>query len=122
MGRLEGKTALITGGARGQGAAEARLFAEEGANVVLTDVLDEDGERTADAIGADYLHHDVTSEAEWAAAVAHAVALHGGVDVLINNAGIYAQTTLIGGDLEEYRRVIEVNQVGVFLGCARWRR
>ena len=116
MGRLEGKTALITGGARGQGAAEATLFAAEGANVVLTDVLDEDGERTADAIGADYLHHDVTSEAEWAAAVAHAVALHGGVDVLINNAGIYAQTTLIGGDLEEYRRVIEVNQMGVFLG------
>ena len=116
MGRLEGKTALITGGARGQGAAEARLFAEEGANVVLTDVLDEDGERTADAIGADYLHHDVTSEAEWAAAVARAIELHGGVDVLINNAGIYAQTTLLGGDLEEYRRVIEVNQVGVFLG------
>ena len=116
MGRLEGKTALISGGARGQGAAEARLFAEEGANVVLTDVLDEDGERTADAIGADYLHHDVTSEAEWAAAVAHAVALHGGIDVLINNAGIYAQTTLVGSELEEYRRVIEVNQIGVYLG------
>ena len=116
MGRLEGKTALITGGARGQGAAEARLFAEEGANVVLTDVLDEDGERTADAIGADYLHHDVTSEQEWAAAVAHVVALHGGIDVLINNAGIYAQTTLVGSDLEEYRRVIEVNQIGVYLG------
>ena len=116
MGRLEGKTALITGGARGQGAAEARLFAGEGANVVLTDVLDEDGERTADAIGADYLHHDVTSEAEWAAAVARAVELHGGLDVLVNNAGIYVETSLIGGDLEEYRRVIEVNQVGVFLG------
>ena len=116
MGRLEGKTALISGGARGQGAAEARLFAEEGANVVLTDVLDEDGERTADAIGADYLHHDVTSEAEWAAAVAHAVALHGGIDVLVNNAGIYIETSLLGGDLEEYRRVIEVNQIGVFLG------
>ena len=116
MGRLEGKTALITGGARGQGAAEATLFAEEGANVVLTDVLDEDGERTADAIGADYLHHDVTSEQEWAAAVAHAVALHGGIDVLINNAGIYAQTTLVGSELEEYRRVIEVNQIGVYLG------
>ena len=116
MGRLEGKTALITGGARGQGAAEATLFAEEGANVVLTDVLDEDGERTADAIGADYLHHDVTSEQEWAAAVAHVVALHGGIDVLINNAGIYAQTTLVGSELEEYRRVIEVNQIGVYLG------
>ncbi len=116
MGRLEGKTALITGGARGQGAAEATLFAEEGANVVLTDVLDEDGERTADAIGADYLHHDVTSEAEWAAAVARTVELHGGIDVLVNNAGIYVETSLIGGNLEEYRRVIEVNQVGVFLG------
>ena len=116
MGRLEGKTALITGGARGQGAAEARLFAEEGANVVLTDVLDEDGERTADIIGGTFLHQDVTSEAEWAAAVARAIELHGGIDVLVNNAGIYAQTTLIGGDLEEYRRVIEVNQVGVFLG------
>ena len=116
MGRLEGKTALITGGARGQGAAEATLFAEEGANVVLTDVLDEDGERTADAIGADYLHHDVSSEQEWAAAVAHAIDLHGGIDVLVNNAGIYVETSLLGGDLEEYRRVIEVNQIGVFLG------
>ena len=116
MGRLEGKTALITGGARGQGAAEARLFAEEGANVVLTDVLDEDGERTADIIGGTFLHQDVTSEEEWAAAVAHAVALHGGIDVLINNAGIYAQTTLVGSELEEYRRVIEVNQIGVYLG------
>ena len=116
MGRLEGKTALISGGARGQGAAEATLFAEEGANVVLTDVLDEDGERTADAIGADYLHHDVTSEAEWAAAVAHAIDLHGGIDVLVNNAGIYIETSLIGGDLDQYRRVIEVNQIGVFLG------
>ena len=116
MGRLEGKTALITGGARGQGAAEARLFAEEGANVLLTDVLDEDGERTADIIGGAFLHHDVTSEDEWASAVAHAVGLHGGIDILINNAGIYVETSLVGGDLEEYRRVIEVNQIGVYLG------
>ena len=65
MDRLEGKTALITGGARGQGAAEARLFAEEGANVVLTDVLDEEGERTAAEAGSTFLHHDVTSEEEW---------------------------------------------------------
>ena len=116
MGRLEGKTALISGGARGQGAAEAALFAEEGANVVLTDVLAEDGERTADIIGGTFLHHDVTSEDEWASIVARAVELHGGVDVLVNNAGIYADTSLVGGDVDEYRRVIEVNQVGVYLG------
>ncbi|MYB41989.1 MAG: glucose 1-dehydrogenase [Chloroflexi bacterium] len=116
MGRLEGKTALISGGARGQGAAEAALFAEEGANVVLTDVLDDEGERTADIIGGAFLHHDVTSEEEWAAVVARAVELHGGVDVLINNAGIYADSPLVGGDVAEYRRVIEINQVGVYLG------
>ena len=101
MGRLEGKTALITGGARGQGAAEARLFAEEGANVVLTDVLDEEGERTAAQVGGAFLHHDVTDEEQWAAAVARAVELHGGLDVLVNNAGIYVETSLVGGDLEE---------------------
>ena len=116
MARLEGKTALISGGARGQGAAEAALFAEEGANVVLTDVLDEEGERTADIVGGTFLHHDVTSEDEWASVVARTVELHGAVDVLINNAGIYADSSLVGGDVDEYRRVIEVNQVGVYLG------
>ncbi len=116
MGRLEGKTALITGGARGQGAAEAALFAEEGANVVLTDVLDADGERTAAAVGGTFLHHDVTSEDEWAAVVARAVELHGGIDILVNNAGIYIENSLVGSELDEYRRVIEVNQIGVYLG------
>ena len=116
MGRLEGKTALITGGARGQGAAEAALFAEEGANVVLTDVLDAGGERTADTIGGAFLHHDVTSEEEWAAVVARTVELHGGIDILVNNAGIYRIGSLIETTLEEYRGVIDVNQVGVFLG------
>ncbi|MYB41986.1 MAG: glucose 1-dehydrogenase [Chloroflexi bacterium] len=116
MGRLEGKTALITGGARGQGAAEAALFAEEGANVVLTDVLAEEGERTAAEAGGTFLQHDVTSEDEWASVVSRTVELHGGIDVLINNAGIYIPTPLVGGDLGDYRRVIEVNQVGVYLG------
>ena len=116
MGRLEGKTALITGGARGQGAAEAMLFAEEGANVVLSDVLDADGERIADTIGGTFLHHDVASEEEWAAVVARAVELHGGVDVLVNNAAIYGPSSLLDCELDEYRRVIEVNQVGVYLG------
>ena len=116
MGRLEGKTALITGGARGQGAAEARLFAEEGANVVLSDVLDEDGERTADIIGGTFLHHDVTSEEDWASVVARTVELHGGIDVLVNNAGVYRGSSLIDCGIEEYRLVVEVNQIGVFLG------
>ncbi len=116
MGRLEGKTVLITGGARGQGAAEAALFAEEGANVVLTDVLVDEGERTAAEVGGTFLQHDVTSEEQWAAVVSRAVELHGGIDVLINNAGIYITTPLVGGDLGDYRRVIDVNQVGVFLG------
>ena len=116
MGRLEGKTALITGGARGQGAAEAALFAEEGANVVLTDVLDEEGERTADIIGGTFLHHDVSSEDEWAAVVARTVELHGGLDVLVNNAAIYSPSSLLETEPDEYRRVIEVNQVGVYLG------
>ena len=116
MGRLEGKTALITGGARGQGAAEVALFAEEGANVVLTDVLDEEGERTADIIGGTFLHHDVTSEEEWAAVVARTVELHGGIDILVNNAAIYSPSSLLETEPDEYRRVIEVNQVGVYLG------
>ena len=115
-GKLDGKTALITGGARGQGAAEARLFADEGANVVITDVLDTEGERTASEVNGSYLHHDVTSEDEWGAAVTQTVDQYGGIDVLVNNAGIYMSTPLLGGSLDEYRRVIEVNQVGVFLG------
>jgi NAD(P)-dependent dehydrogenase (short-subunit alcohol dehydrogenase family) len=86
---LAGKVALITGGARGQGAEEGRLFAAEGATVVLCDVADDDGERTAGEIaGADYRHLDVRSEAEWTSVVAEVVARHGGLDVLGNNAGI----------------------------------
>jgi len=115
-GRLEGKTALITGGARGQGAAEARIFASEGANIVVTDILDEDGAATAAEVGGTYIHHDVTSEAEWAAAVQQAVEQYGGIDILVNNAGIYQQMQLLDATLEDYRRVIDINQIGVFLG------
>ena len=92
MGRLDGKVALITGGARGQGAQEARLFAAEGAQVVITDVLDDDGKQTAADIGADatFHHHDVTSESEWTSIVEAVLAEHGQLDVLVNNAGILA--------------------------------
>ena len=116
MGRLDGKIALITGGARGQGAAEGALFAAEGASVVLTDVLDADGERTASAIGGRFLHHDVTSEARWREVVDEVVGWFGRVDVLINNAGIYRPDGLMTTTEADYRRVIDINQVGVFLG------
>ena len=117
MARLDGKVAIITGGARGQGAEEGRLFASEGATVVLTDVLDAEGEKAAGAIaGATYLHLDVRSEEEWEAVVADVVALHGGVDVLVNNAGIDLVKRLEATSLEEWDRVVAINQTGVFLG------
>src|SRR4051794_20064466 len=118
MGRLDGKVALVTGAARGQGAEEARLFASEGAAVVITDVLDDEGKATATDIGAaaTFHHHDVTSEHEWNSVVAAVLDEHGQVDVLVNNAGIFAINPMVTTTEEEYRRVIDVNQVGVFLG------
>ncbi len=116
MARLDGKIALITGGARGQGAAEGRLFAAEGASVVLTDVLDAEGESTAKACDGIYLHHDVTSGADWERVVATVLERHGRLDILINNAGIWITGRLTDTSEADYRRVIDVNQVGVFLG------
>lgn len=116
MGRLEGKVALITGGARGQGAAEGTLFASEGASVVITDVLDKEGEQTAAGFGGKYLHHDVTDENAWSSIVEEVLELHGKIDVLVNNAGIWLTGSLANTRLADYRRVIEVNQIGVFLG------
>ena len=118
-GELAGKVALITGGARakGQGAAEGRLFAARGATVVLADVLDEQGERTAGEIsGADYVHLDVTSEPEWDAVVADVVARHGGLDVLVNNAGIARVGQLVNTTIEDWNSTVAINQTGVFLG------
>jgi 3alpha(or 20beta)-hydroxysteroid dehydrogenase len=116
-GRLAGKVAIITGAARGQGAAEARMFAAEGAQVVLGDVLDADGEAVAVEIGdaARYVHLDVTSEEDWAGAIAMAEAL-GPLTVLVNNAGILRFTAMADTTLDEYLQVIMINQVGTFLG------
>ena len=116
MGRLDGRVALITGGARGQGAAEAELFASEGAAVIVTDVLDADGRKTADRVGGTYMHHDVTDEGRWHAVVDAILERHGRLDILINNAGIYRQDGLMDITLAAYRQVIDINQVGVFLG------
>ena len=116
-GRLAGSVALITGGARGQGAAEGRLFAAEGAQVVLTDVLDDEGRQTAAAIeGARYLHHDVTQESEWAAVVAEVLEDYGKIDAFVSNAGIFITRSIAETTVDEYMHVIEVNQLGVFLG------
>lgn len=116
MGKLDGRVAIITGAARGQGEREARLFASEGAKVVVTDVLAEQGQRVAADIGGTFVRHDVTSEADWAAVVDAAKAAYGTVDILVNNAGIFRKGTLRNTTLEEYRLVVDVNQVGVFLG------
>ncbi|MCE2390397.1 MAG: glucose 1-dehydrogenase [Proteobacteria bacterium] len=118
MGRLEGKVALISGGARGQGETEARLFVAEGARVVLGDVRDEAGEKVAAELGdkAVYLHLDVTQESHWQAAVQRASDEFGRLDVLVNNAGIFMQDRLEDMSADDYMRVVRVNQLGVFLG------
>jgi 3alpha(or 20beta)-hydroxysteroid dehydrogenase len=113
---LAGKVALITGGARGQGAAEGRLFTAEGATVVLADVIDADGQTTAKEIDATYMHLDVASEEEWATVVADVMSTHGRLDVLINNAGIFRAARVVEETLEQWEQVIGVNQTGVFLG------
>ena len=119
MGRLSGKVALVSGGARGQGEAEVRLFVEEGAKVVFGDVLDDLGEQVAKDLGDDavYLHLDVRREEEWTAAVAEAESRFGKLDVLMNNAGVLDMGALTHDvSLDQYMRVVEINQVGVFLG------
>lgn len=117
-GDLEGKVALISGAARGMGAAEARLFVAEGGRVVIGDVLDEEGGRVAAELGeaAIYVHLDVTQEADWQKAVAKAESTFGKLDVLVNNAGILRFGMLEETELEEYELVIRINQTGVFLG------
>ena len=119
MGRLDGKVALITGGARGMGKSHVRHFVAEGARVVFGDVLDDKGAYVAAKLGDQscrYIHHDVTSEADWAAAVALACDAFGSVDVLVNNAGILAFAAIADMPLADFRRVLEVNAVGCWLG------
>jgi 3alpha(or 20beta)-hydroxysteroid dehydrogenase len=117
-GRLAGKVAVITGAARGQGEAEARRFVAEGASVLLTDVLDEQGEAVAAELGvvAAYRHLDVTSEEEWIAAVADAEARFGPVTVLVNNAGILDFAQIHKQDVARFRKVVDVNLVGTMIG------
>jgi 3alpha(or 20beta)-hydroxysteroid dehydrogenase len=116
--RLDGKVVLVTGAARGIGAAIAERFALEGADVLLTDADGEGVRQMASEIGAGAAahHHDVTSEGEWDTVAAWAVDEHGRIDVLVNNAGVFLAAKLHETSLEDFRHVQEVNQIGVFLG------
>src|SRR6266516_4590466 len=119
MGRLDGKVALITGGARGMGKSHVRHFVSEGARVVFGDVLDDRGVAVADGLGersCRYVHHDVTSEAQWATAVAAALDAFGRLDVLVNNAGVLKFARIADMPLADFRHVLEVNAVGCWLG------
>ena len=119
--RLEGKVALITGAARGQGAAEARMFALEGAKVILADVTDQEGMAVAAEIaeaGGDalYVHLDVTNEEEWDSAIKSAVASFGKLDILVNNAGIWRRGHVLETSSDQWDDIMDVNAKGVFLG------
>lgn len=117
-GRLDGKVAIVTGGARGQGEAEARLFAAEGALVMIADVLEEEGRNVSESLGemASFERLDVSDESDWQRVVAATVERFGRLTTLINNAGIVAFSAFEETSLEAYLRVIQVNQVGTFLG------
>ncbi|MGZ4240919.1 MAG: glucose 1-dehydrogenase [Actinomycetota bacterium] len=118
MGRLDGKVAFITGGARGQGLEAGRIFAREGARVVLADVLDAEGKDAAGSIGdaANFVHLDVANEEDWRTAISDSEQRFGDATVLLNMAGILKFGTIAEMPLAEYMSVINVNQVGVFLG------
>ncbi|MYC07902.1 MAG: glucose 1-dehydrogenase [Chloroflexi bacterium] len=122
MGRLDGKVAFISGGARGMGAEEARLFAREGAKVAIGDILDDDGhavEAEINESGGDclYIHLDVTGESNWQDAIAATVSRFGRLDILVNNAGIGGMGGLIEDTaVEDWERVLDINGKGVFLG------
>ena len=119
--RLENKVALISGGARGMGAVEAKLFAGEGAKVVIGDILEEEGRRTEAQINESggecvFVRLDVTSESDWQQAVATAVSRFGKLDILVNNAGIYRSDTVEETSEESWDLVMDINAKGVFLG------
>ena len=121
MGRLDGKVALISGGARGQGAAEARIFAQEGAKVVIGDVLDAEGTSVAAEIaesGGDalFVHLDVTHEDDWRIAIESAISSFGKLDILVNNAGIWRGGRVEDTTVEDWDAILDVNAKGVFLG------
>lgn len=118
MKRLENKVAIITGGAAGMGETHVRLFIDQGAKVVITDINEENGQALADELGENalFIKHDVTDEEGWKKVVAAAEETFGSVNILVNNAGVSPVLSLEESTLEEYMNVVNINQVSVFLG------
>jgi 3alpha(or 20beta)-hydroxysteroid dehydrogenase len=118
VGKLQDKVAIVTGGARGMGEATSRIFAAEGAHVIILDVLDREGEKLAGELGdgAEFQHHDVSDEKSWCSVVANARRKWGRIDVLVNNAGVLLFRTLIDTEKSEFEKVLNINLVGTFLG------
>ncbi len=118
MGQLEGKRIILTGAAQGMGAVHARLFVEAGARVVLTDLQTEAGQKLANELGANahFVEQDVTKEADWERVVAAAMKQFGGVDGLVNNAAIWWTKPVIEEDRERFRKMLDVNVIGTWLG------
>jgi 3alpha(or 20beta)-hydroxysteroid dehydrogenase len=118
MGELEGRVAMVTGGARGLGAAVVEVMAREGATVVAADIRAQQGQALADRLGAavTFAEHDVTSEASWQQTIAAVLRAHGRLDILINNAAIVSFYPVVGTELSEYDRVMSVLATGTYLG------
>jgi len=121
MGRVEGKTAIITGAARGLGRGMAQLLAKEGANVVIADILEDGGREAAEEIKSSggkaiFIKHDVTSEDSWEAVVKKTLSEFGKLDIMVNNAGVQLIKEIAETSLEEWRKLMSVNLDGVFLG------
>ena len=118
MGQVAEKVAIVTGGARGQGAAHARALADAGASVMITDILVDDGQAVAAEIGvrARFMRHDVTDEAGWDAVVAATLDAFGRIDILVNNAGVVAFNAVQDTSRAQFERVFQINVVGAFLG------
>ena len=117
MRRLEGKVALVTGGARGIGEGIVRRFVSEGAQVMISDVLDAEGQTLADELGQSYVHLDVASKAEWDAAIDATEARWGRLDCLVNNAGVLVFKRLDDLTEDDIRRIIDINLIGTMFGA-----
>ena len=117
MSRFTGRTAIVTGGASGIGAATARKLAEQGASVVVTDVQQSLGEGLAEEIGATFLLHDVASEQRWMEIVDQILADHSRLDILVNNAGIFQPGSIEDMTVESLRQLLDVNLIGLAIGC-----